>query len=495
MRFVRAIRLVTPVALGALAAGWLLGRSERREIPPLGPAPHPDRPWLTLALQLVAFGLTAAASIRLLGPGAPPLSVAGLSLIVSCLAVTALVAAALAAPLNWFGAKILTSWRLPLVALAFGILSWRAASAAEGLWGLLSAGTLRASAWVLRIAPYDLTLDPARNILGLGGFVVHVAPVCSGADGIGLVLLFQATWIALARRQLRLGRALLLLPFGALAALAANVVRLSALIWFGASGHSSLAAGGLHSKLGWVLFTAIALGTIAVADRMRWLRREAAEASEEIGGMPPAAAAYVAPLIATLATALATSMTTEGALDAWYFARALAGAGALFLVRGSLPRASFPSSPAVPVVIAAVVAVVWISWSPQGGGEELASALARIDPATRWAWIAARVIGSCTVIPVVEELAFRGFFLRWLVSPEFDRLPSRAWTWPALILSSLAFGAIHEQWILGTFAGLAFGVARLWRGRLSDAIFSHALANAAIAAAVLLSGRWGLWGS
>ena len=97
------------------------------------------------------------------------------------------------------------------------------------------------------------------------------------------------------------------------------------------------------------------------------------------------------------------------------------------------------------------------------------------------------------MIPVVEELAFRGFLLRWLVSPEFERVPPRAWTWSAVLLSSLAFGAVHAHWILGTLTGLAFAMVLLRRGRLADAILAHALTNAGIAVAVLGFGRWDLW--
>lgn len=104
-----------------------------------------------------------------------------------------------------------------------------------------------------------------------------------------------------------------------------------------------------------------------------------------------------------------------------------------------------------------------------------------------------RVAGSCLLIPLVEELAFRGFLLPWLVSSDFESAP-RQWTWSAVLLSSLAFGAIHEQWLAGAIARLAFAAARLYRGRLGDAVLAHALCNAGIAVAVLLGGRWDLWG-
>jgi membrane protease YdiL (CAAX protease family) len=62
-----------------------------------------------------------------------------------------------------------------------------------------------------------------------------------------------------------------------------------------------------------------------------------------------------------------------------------------------------------------------------------------------------------------------------------------------VVLSSLAFGAVHEHLLLGTMAGAAFALARLWRGRLSDAVVAHAIANVGVAVAALGFGRWDLW--
>ena len=56
---------------------------------------------------------------------------------------------------------------------------------------------------------------------------------------------------------------------------------------------------------------------------------------------------------------------------------------------------------------------------------------------------------------IAEELAFRGFLLRRLVAEDFEAVPSGRFTWPALLLSSVAFGALHgSRWIAGTLAGL-----------------------------------------
>jgi CAAX prenyl protease-like protein len=164
---------------------------------------------------------------------------------------------------------------------------------------------------------------------------------------------------------------------------------------------------------------------------------------------------------------------------------------ALALVRRDLPRPAL-SAGWLPVCAGAGVCALWLL-GPSGDGADLAAAIRQLPPAGRWAWIAARVAGSVAVLPLVEELAFRGFLLPWLVSPRFERVPPRAWNVTALLLSSLAFGALHEKWLMGSLAGLAFGAVRLHRGRLGDAVLAHALCNAGLAAAVLAAGRWDLW--
>ncbi len=491
MRLVEVVRLLVPVMIGAGAAGWLLARrSPRPAVQELAGSLPPWHPWPTLAAHLASFTATAVLAYRLMGKGAPPLETSALLAWLACAAVTTLLALFSAAPLRWTVRFVAIRWRVPLVGLAVGLLSWRAGAAAEGLWGVFSAGTLRTVAWLLSIFTADVTIDPARNLIGAGEFRVLVAPICSGVDGLGLVVLFQAVWISLARSRLRLPRALVLLPLGAVAAIAANVARIAILILVGASGSTELAMGGLHSKLGWILFIALALGSVALAERAPWLRSDDATASSD-EAVPKAAAVYLAPFLGTLGTALITSIWSQGPLDRWYGARILVALLLLFLLRRSLPR-SVLSWSWVAALLAAGVSAIWIRWA-RDDGAALAAGLAQLGTAHRWTWIAIRAAGSCLVIPLVEELAFRGFLLSWLVSPNFESVPPRAWTWPAVILSSLAFGAIHRQFLLGSAAGFAFAAARLQRGRLGDAVLAHALCNAAVTAAVLVGGRWDLW--
>ena len=108
-------------------------------------------------------------------------------------------------------------------------------------------------------------------------------------------------------------------------------------------------------------------------------------------------------------------------------------------------------------------------------------------------WLSLRAFGAVVTVPVAEELAFRGYAIHKFISPDFETVSAREFTWFSFITSSMLFGAFHAEWIAGTIAGMLFACAIYRRGSLGDAIYAHATANALLAAYVLASGRWSLW--
>jgi CAAX prenyl protease-like protein len=109
-------------------------------------------------------------------------------------------------------------------------------------------------------------------------------------------------------------------------------------------------------------------------------------------------------------------------------------------------------------------------------------------------WLVFRVIGSVIAVPFAEELAFRGYLMRRLISADWNDIPTTRFTWISLLVSSALFGALHPgRWLAGTLAGVLFAIALYRRGNVLDAVVAHAMANALIAAYVLSTGSWGLW--
>jgi CAAX prenyl protease-like protein len=97
------------------------------------------------------------------------------------------------------------------------------------------------------------------------------------------------------------------------------------------------------------------------------------------------------------------------------------------------------------------------------------------------------------VVPICEELAFRGFLLRWLVERDFTEVSFRRYTAWAVLVSSAAFALVHERWLAGALAGLGYAVVQVRGGRVSDAIAAHAASNAVIVVCGVASGQWSRW--
>ena len=120
----------------------------------------------------------------------------------------------------------------------------------------------------------------------------------------------------------------------------------------------------------------------------------------------------------------------------------------------------------------------------RGRDGAIADALARMPRAWAWVWLAARAIGSVIIVPVAEELAFRGYLTRRLIAADFQAVPEGRFTWPSFLLSSLLFGLLHQRWLAGTVAGMAYALAYYRRGKLIDAIWAHAMTNLSITISV-----------
>ena len=114
----------------------------------------------------------------------------------------------------------------------------------------------------------------------------------------------------------------------------------------------------------------------------------------------------------------------------------------------------------------------------------VAEGLARLSSGQRAAWIRRRAscIAAATTVPLAEELAFRGYIARRIMSADVESVSLRSLSLVAVLVSSLAFGILHgRMWLAGTLAGVVFAVVAKLRGRLGEAVAAHATANLLIA--------------
>ena len=93
---------------------------------------------------------------------------------------------------------------------------------------------------------------------------------------------------------------------------------------------------------------------------------------------------------------------------------------------------------------------------------------------------------TITLVPMVEELFFRGYVL--------ERLDQGGTVMRivALGVSTGLFAIFHERWILAGLAGLIYALLYLRRRAVSDAVVAHMASNAVIAVYALITANWSL---
>ncbi len=110
-----------------------------------------------------------------------------------------------------------------------------------------------------------------------------------------------------------------------------------------------------------------------------------------------------------------------------------------------------------------------------------------------WAFIAFRILGIAAVVPLAEELFWRGFLMRWLIDPAWEKVPVGEFTAASCAIVTLMFTLAHPEWIAAATYCLLINGLLYWTKDLWQCIVAHAVSNLALAVYVLVYGVWELW--
>ena len=184
-----------------------------------------------------------------------------------------------------------------------------------------------------------------------------------------------------------------------------------------------------------------------------------------------------------------------------YPLKALAVAAALFVLRRHYDELRPRFSP-LAVVTGALAIALWVVLDPFYPGLSRllgGTPAAPFDPSTitdhaqRLAFLACRVAGAVIVVPLMEELFWRGFLLRWLVKDDFKHVPVGTFTPLSFAATIVLFGVEHEQWLAGMICGALYNALLYRTKNLTDCVVAHATSNALLAAWVIARGDWKFW--
>jgi uncharacterized protein len=178
-----------------------------------------------------------------------------------------------------------------------------------------------------------------------------------------------------------------------------------------------------------------------------------------------------------------------------YPAKVIAVAAALIYFRNAYEELR-PGFSLLAVIVGLVAIAIWIgidSFYPKFGSG------AAFDPTTisavgqRNVFLAFRIVGAVIVVPVMEELFWRAFLIRWLVKEDFKSVPVGTFTGLSFAVTVGMFGAEHTQWLAGLICGALYNWLYYKRKDVFACVIAHAVSNAALAAWVLARGDWKFW--
>jgi hypothetical protein len=182
-----------------------------------------------------------------------------------------------------------------------------------------------------------------------------------------------------------------------------------------------------------------------------------------------------------------------------------------------------PLKPAAPVASAAIGVlgvVLWVGMEPLSHwlGGELAggwnTGMARVGwgsweikpetlhapgldpfqlyPATEaWMLFACRVAGIALVVPVMEELFWRAFLMRWLIREDFTSVPMGTYQPFSFCVTTLFFASVHGmEWPQGVVVGVIYGAWFVRTKSLGNIMMAHGVTNLLLAFYCLATGHW-----
>lgn len=105
-----------------------------------------------------------------------------------------------------------------------------------------------------------------------------------------------------------------------------------------------------------------------------------------------------------------------------------------------------------------------------------------------------RTARAALLVPIIEELFWRGFLLRWLENPKFEEVPFGSYARTAFLLTALLFASEHGPfWDVGLLAGAAYSYWAIRTKRLGDCILAHGVTNLCLSLYTIATGKWEFW--
>jgi len=139
--------------------------------------------------------------------------------------------------------------------------------------------------------------------------------------------------------------------------------------------------------------------------------------------------------------------------------------------------------------------VRWLGFAPRTEGYD--PTIFDTHSAIYWEDVIMRFLRLVVVVPLVEEIFWRGFLMRYVIADgkPFESVPFGKHSWASYAIVTGAFVLVHqmEDWL----GAVIFGSLMYWlcirTKSLAACVCMHAVANLLLGLYVMKTGQWGFW--
>ena len=215
-----------------------------------------------------------------------------------------------------------------------------------------------------------------------------------------------------------------------------------------------------------------------------------------------ATAAYIAPFLVFVGVMTIEKSLALPSAYGYPLRFALSLAAILFLSRGYV---SFrPSAPLASIGIGILVLIIWVApdqlfgyrhhWLFENSVTGKAASSLPAELQGNIPFLILRSISSFALVPVLEELFWRGWLMRWLIDRNFLKVPLGTYETSSFWLVAVLFASEHgPYWEVGLAAGIIYNWWIVRTKNLADCILAHAVTNALLCGWVTATGQWQYW--
>ncbi|MBU3666162.1 MAG: CAAX prenyl protease-related protein [Chthoniobacterales bacterium] len=112
-----------------------------------------------------------------------------------------------------------------------------------------------------------------------------------------------------------------------------------------------------------------------------------------------------------------------------------------------------------------------------------------------WTTVGMRFLRLVVVVPLLEEIFWRGFLLRYLIKEDFTKVPFGTFSWFSFGIVTVMFGLAHwgPDFVPALLTGAIYNLLAVKTRSLACCVIAHAVTNLGLGIYIMQTKQWGFW--